>query len=377
MKMGRHKISVLIVDDSALMRNLVGKVIESDQELEIADRAMNGKFALDKIPKCNPDVIILDLEMPEMNGIQFLKERKRKGIDIPVVILSSLASKGAKITMEALALGASDFILKPSGPVSQDIHKVGDQLIEMIKIYGGNYKFRQKPALEQKREIEKDKPAIIATEYAASSHVAIPEVLTKKTVAEKRHEQIEVIAIGISTGGPNALRDVFSAIDKTLPLPIVVVQHMPAGFTGEFSRSLDRVCPLEVKEAEDGDLLRPGRILIAPGNYHMEIRKKSDGAAVSLLSTDPVNGHRPSVDVLFHSIAKTYGGKAMAVIMTGMGKDGVRGIGAIKSLGGITIGQDKETSIVYGMPKVAIESGFIEHIVPLPKIAETITLLSK
>ncbi len=374
--MNRDTISVLIVDDSALMRNLVGKIVEGAEGLEVADKAMNGRFALDKIPRVNPDVIVLDLEMPEMNGIEFLQERKKRKIDIPVVILSSLAKKGAKITMEALSLGASDFILKPSGPVSQDIHKVSEKLIETIRVYGRNYQKSRRPLLEIKREEEREKPKIIEKEYAALEHPKLPQVLAKKSAGGKRKEKARVIAIGISTGGPNALRDVFMAIDKNLSLPVVVVQHMPAGFTEEFAKSLDRICPLSVKEAQDGDLVQPGRVLIAPGNYHMELEKKNLSTVVRLSSKDPVNGHRPSVDVLFSSIAKQYGAGSIAVIMTGMGKDGVRGIGAIKSMGGITIGQDRASSVVYGMPKVAIESGFIEYIVPLDKMAETIGKLA-
>jgi len=188
---------------------------------------------------------------------------------------------------------------------------------------------------------------------------------------------VEIVAIGASTGGPNALREVFGALEEDFRAPIIVVQHMPSGFTGEFAKSLDRICPLEVKEAADGDLVKPGRVLIAPGNRHMIVEKKPLSSVVRLLDTGPVNGHRPSADVLFESVARCYGNRAMAVIMTGMGRDGAREIGSIYREGGITLGQDESSCIVYGMPKVAFENGFLTRQVSLAEMAETIGRLAK
>lgn len=352
-------ISVLIVDDSALMRNLISRIIEHAEGLVVAGTAMNGEFALQKIPKLKPDVIVLDLEMPEMNGIEFLEERKKRGIDIPVVILSSLARKGAQITMEALGLGASDFIMKPSGPVSEDIQKVGEHLVNAVKAYGLNYR---------------KKRGVIITEEAADKVKTGKPVLsvTASAPAKAKAGPIELIAIGISTGGPNALREVFSHIEPELNIPVIVVQHMPAGFTQEFAKSLDRICPLDVAEAKDEDLLKPGRVLIAPGNFHVKVEKRRLAGIVRLSSTDPVNGHRPSADVLFSSVAKQYGSKSLAVIMTGMGKDGAREIGEIAQSGGVTIAQDEKSCVVFGMPKVAIEQGFIQYVLPLKDVAPTI-----
>jgi two-component system chemotaxis response regulator CheB len=379
------RISVLICDDSALMRNLIGRIIESSSDLVVAGKAMNGKFALEKIPRLDPDVMILDLEMLEMNGIEFLKERKRLGIEVPVVILSSLARRGAQITMEALALGASDFIMKPSGSVSEDIHTIGEHIIETVRAYGSKYKRQRKggtiprpepvetvkpPVLE--RRIEKPEPAY---ELPARQRDQFPKPLPPSE--RKPSGQIEIVAIGISTGGPNALREVFAHIDKDLPVPVVVVQHMPAGFTAEFAKSLDRICPLEVKEAEEGDILSPGRILIAPGHSHVEVEKRRLAAVVHLSQAEQMNGHRPSADVLFASVSKEYGNTALAVIMTGMGRDGAREIGSIYNGGGITIGQDEHSCVVYGMPKVAIENGYIQHIVSLSDMAPTINRIVK
>jgi len=365
-------ISVLVVDDSALMRNLVSKIVEATPGLAVADRAMNGRFALEKIPRCDPDVIVLDIEMPEMNGIEFLRERKRLGIEVPVVILSSIAKKGAEVTMEALALGASDFITKPSGSVSADIHTVAGELARLLLAYGSEYRTRKGKAV-QRYEFEAPErffePAPVL-DGRAKLRVEAPKPL-------RQPGPVELIAIGISTGGPNALREVFAKIDADLPQPILVVQHMPPGFTEEFAASLDRLCPLEVKEAADGDLVKPGRILIAPGDRHLTVEKKPLGAVARLNEEPPVNGHRPSADVLFESVARAYGNRAMGVIMTGMGRDGARELGAIYREGGLTIGQDEASCVVYGMPKAAFEMGFVGQQASLADMAATISRLAK
>ncbi|HAP43767.1 MAG: chemotaxis response regulator protein-glutamate methylesterase [Spirochaetes bacterium GWD1_61_31] len=365
-------VSVLVVDDSALMRNLVSRIIETTPGLKVADKAMNGVFALQKIPRCNPDVIVLDIEMPEMNGIEFLKERQRLGIEIPVIILSSVAQKGARITMEALSLGAADFITKPSGSISSDIHTVAGELGRMVLAYGSQYQ----------RQRGREPPRY---------HFETPERLFELPVFEPRRTVVEapkitplrspapteIIAIGISTGGPNALRDMLAKVDPDLQQPIVIVQHMPAGFTEEFAASLNRICPLDVKEAAEGDVLRPGRVLVAPGDYHITVEKRSLAAVVHTNQAEPENGHRPSADVLFRSVAQHYGNRSLAVIMTGMGKDGAREIGSIFREGGITLGQDEASCIVYGMPKVAFELGYLMEQVPLSRMPERICQLAK
>ncbi|MDR3277068.1 MAG: chemotaxis response regulator protein-glutamate methylesterase [Treponema sp.] len=379
------EISVLIVDDSALMRNLIGRMVEGAPGLAVADKAMNGVFALQKIPRVCPDVIILDLEMPEMNGIEFLQERKKRGIDIPVVILSSIASSGAKITMEALSLGASDFVQKPSGSISEDLHTVRDTVVEKLLAYGGQYRRRKgKKVLAPgeyppKAEASHTNPEIAAIlRGGASAPAGRPP---KPPAPIRRPGRTELIAIGISTGGPDALRVVFSQLDADLQAPIVVVQHMPPGFTSEFAKSLDRICPLDVKEAEDGDAIQPGRILIAQGNKHLEVERKAGGPAVYgrvLLSDAPlVSGHRPSADVLFASVAMQYKNNALGVIMTGMGRDGAQQLGNIYKEGGITLGQDEATAVVYGMPRVAFEQGHVMEQVPLDKMARRICDIAK
>ncbi|MDR2542977.1 MAG: chemotaxis response regulator protein-glutamate methylesterase [Treponema sp.] len=373
------EIAVLIVDDSALMRNLIGRMVEDTPGLVVADKAMNGLFALQKIPRVNPDVIVLDLEMPEMNGIQFLKERKKQGIEIPVVILSSIASKGAEVTMEALSLGASDFVQKPSGSISEDIHVVKNNLVAKLLGYGSAYRRSIGKKVLTPSEYEQKAP------FAKTSDIAIHFNMAQvKPVAPappppqmRKPGRTEIIAIGISTGGPDALRIVFSQLDADLKAPILVVQHMPLGFTNEFAKSLDRICPLEVKEAEDGDGIVPGRILIAQGNKHLEIEKKTSGNVVRLSDAPLVSGHRPSADVLFASVAMSYTNSALGVIMTGMGRDGAQHLGTIYKEGGMTLGQDEPSSVVYGMPRVAYELGHVMEQVSLNKIARRICEVAK
>lgn len=395
-----NKINVLVVDDSALMRNLVSKIINSSPNLNVVATAMNGKFALEKIPQCNPDIIVLDVEMPVMNGLQFLQERKNRKIDIPVIMLSSVTSEGAVVTMQCLEMGACDFIQKPSGSISLDINKVAVRLTELVTSYGGNYASKKRGlsgaalhtylTLDEKTnkiEIKKtseEEPVketsreeaenLIPNSFLTPGWVAPPKKIEAVTPI-REPGRIEIIALGISTGGPNALREVFADLSPDIKVPMLVVQHMPAGFTHEFAMSLDSICPLEVKEAQDGDILKPGRVLIAPGNHHIIVEKRSLASIVRVIDTEPRNGHRPSVDVLFESVAKTYQNHALGIIMTGMGRDGAEELAEMRKQGARTLGQDKESSIVYGMPKVAHELGGVEKQVPLSEMASEINTI--
>jgi two-component system, chemotaxis family, protein-glutamate methylesterase/glutaminase len=295
-----------------------------------------------------------------------------------VIILSSLAKEGAAVTIEALSLGASDFITKPSGSVSSDIHTVAGQLSRLLLAYGSAYqkrKGKEPPHYDFEAPERMFEPAPLLDELAA-----------ERAARQQRHEApkplrqpgpMEAIAIGISTGGPNALREVFSKIDADLTQPVLIVQHMPPGFTEEFAKSLDRICPLEVKEAADGDVLKPGRVLVAPGDKHLIVEKRPLGAVARLSDAPLENGHRPSADVLFESVARVYGNRAMGVIMTGMGRDGARELGTIYREGGITLGQDEASCVVYGMPKVAFELGHVRQQVSLSDMAATISKLAK
>lgn len=398
------EISVLVCDDSALMRNLISRVIDGTPGMKVAGTAMNGQFLLDKIPLLNPDVIILDIEMPVMTGVEFLRERKKRGINIPVIILSSIAEKGAAVTMECLELGASDFITKPNGSVSADINSVADKLIEMVSSYGGQFARRNGKVvlgfdyyhrLSNERAIarklgetmgEQKAKEFLASETKPVAPKAVENPFASLTVKEKKpavitplrsEGKIEIIAIGISTGGPNALREVFKSIDPNLKQPVLVVQHMPEGFTKEFAASLDKICPLHVKEAEDGELIRSGTIYIAPGNKHITVVPGTAGYLVGLNQEPQRNGHRPSADVLFESVSKLFLNKALGVIMTGMGKDGAVQLAEMRKAGAWTLGQDEKTAIVYGMPKVAFELGAVQRQVSLENMADEISKLAR
>lgn len=380
-----EKTSVLIVDDSALMRNLISRIVEQADDLSVCGTAMNGKFALDKLARLDPDVIVLDLEMPDVNGIDFLTERKKRGVTTPVIILSSLAERGARVTMDALSLGASDFIMKPTGTGGPDLRSVAAQLVEMVRSYGNEYRARRPdrrtaPSRESVESREAEHGA--ATDRKGEAGQIEAPVLPKRTAEPARGlparspkrapGRIRLVAIGISTGGPNALRRVLPKLDPSLRVPIMIVQHMPAGFTTEFARSIDRICEYEVREARDGDIVHEGRILIAPGDRHMRVEKRQLATVVCIGDDEPVSGHRPSVDALFASVAECYGNECLAVIMTGMGRDGAREIGTIYEAGGLTFGQDAASAVVYGMPRAAYEAGYLHRQVSLDELAAAI-----
>ncbi len=392
-----NDISVLVCDDSSLMRNVISRVIDNTPGMAVVEKAINGQDLINKLPDANPDVIILDIEMPVMTGIEYLRYRKSNGGTVPVIILSSIAEKGAAVTMEALELGASDFITKPNGSVSMDINSVADKLVELIASYGGSYARRKgklvysndyyaklsseraiarklQDALGVKADGVPPKPRVVPSEADVSTTYKAPATISPVRSAGK----IAVIAIGISTGGPNALRDVFRGIDPELKQPVLVVQHMPAGFTREFAASLNRICPLTVTEAKDGDVLESGHVYIAPGDYHISVEQKNLGEyIIRTIQTPARNGHRPSADVLFESIGKVFGNRALGVIMTGMGKDGAVELAEMRKQGAWTLGQDEKSSIVYGMPRVAYELGAVQKQVSLEKMAEEISRLAK
>jgi len=392
-------IAVMCCDDSALMRNLIGRIVDDTVGLKIIGKAENGLDLLEKLKTLSPDVILLDIEMPKMSGVEFLKKRKELKINIPVIVLSSIATEGAAVTMQCLELGASDFITKPGGSsISLNIADVSGDIVECISSYGGEYARRhgkkvydpgffhhQRKLKDATRKIAKQKgeddaKSVSLSKADIASLSSWTPAVDKKPVSitpEREGGRIEIIAIGISTGGPNALREMFKYLDPDLKQPVVVVQHMPAGFTAEFAVSLNNICPLTVTEARDGEPLLSGHIYITPGNYHMQIVHKPIGNIIRLNQEEQRNGHRPSVDVLFESIAEIYGNKALGVIMTGMGKDGAKQLAEMRKKGAWTLGQDQESSIVYGMPKVAYELGGVQKQLSLSKMPEEINKLAK
>jgi len=338
-----ERIRVLVVDDSALMRKLIPAILARDSSIEVVGTAMDGAFALKKIEELQPDVVTLDLEMPRMDGMETLRLIMRRA-PLPVILFSTHSKEGGYATLKALAMGAVDFLAKPKDAAVGHLDQIADQLIAKIKV--------------AKRAAGRKLPPAIIEESAAPKKGARP------TLPPRR-----VIAIGISTGGPNALQFVLSQIPADFLSTILVVQHMPEGFTEMFAKRLDECCALEVHEARSGDLLLAGRVLICPGNRHMMVRRMPRGDMVILSDGLPVNGHRPSADVLFHSVAQEFALTSVGILMTGMGDDGAEGLGAIKAAGGMTIAQSEDTCVVSGMPRAAIIKGYANKIIPLDGLA--------
>jgi two-component system, chemotaxis family, protein-glutamate methylesterase/glutaminase len=342
----QKKVRVLVVDDSALMRKLIPQMLATDTSIDVVGTAMDGSFCLKKIEELKPNVVTLDLEMPGMNGIDALKEIMRRE-PLPVIVFSSHSTEGASVTMKALGLGAFDFVTKPRD-ASAHMAEISKELIAKIKAAADcKLKPRILPGLPPKPQ-------------KAAAAMGSPS---------------KVIGIGVSTGGPQALEYLLGTLPPDFPGAIVVVQHMPDGFTDMFARRLDELSALQVKEAQSGDLLQPSRVLICPGSRHMRVKRMPMGDIVILSDDARVNGHRPSVDVLLRSVAEEFHVQAIGVLMTGMGDDGAEGLGAIKKHGGMTIAQSEDSCVVYGMPKAAIERGYAIRVVGLDVMGATLQAL--
>jgi two-component system chemotaxis response regulator CheB len=342
-------VRVLVVDDSALMRKMIPQIIERDSGIQVVGTAMDGEFALKKMDELKPDVVTLDLDMPRMDGMETLRVIVRK-YKVPVIVVSAHTTQGASATFKALASGAFDFVAKPKDAASAHMEDISKELIGKIKV------------ASQSGVLQASNPASVLSEPRRAA----------KPAAKPKRAPSKVVAIGISTGGPNALQYVLSQLPGDFPGSIVVVQHMPEGFTELFARRLDECCAIDVKEAQSGDLLIAGRALICPGNRHMKVKRMPMGDIVVLSDDDRVNGHRPSVDVLFRSVAQEFSNSSLAVLMTGMGEDGAEGMAAIKRAGGMTVAQSEDSCVVFGMPKAAIERGHAIRVVPLDAMANTL-----
>jgi two-component system chemotaxis response regulator CheB len=342
-------IRVLVVDDSALMRKMIPQILGSDPGIEVVGTAMDGLFALKKIGDLKPDVITLDVSMPRMDGIETLRHIV-EDFGVPTIIVSSLTKTDAELTFQALEIGAFEFVTKPQDAISTHIKDIGKELIEKVRSAYENPLARLK--------IKKGTPATTRKEKWRSVDKSSPD---------------RILAIGISTGGPNALSYLLPQISKDFPAALLIVQHMPAGFTEMFALRLNSLCEIEVKEAKDGDLVLPGRALIAQGGRHLKVKRMPLGTIAVLSNSPPVNGHRPSADVLFHSVALEYGKDATGLIMTGMGNDGAAGMGEIMEKGGLTVAQDEESCVVFGMPRAAIEKKHVRCVVSLEDMADFIT----
>ncbi|HZR79905.1 MAG TPA: chemotaxis response regulator protein-glutamate methylesterase [Candidatus Binatia bacterium] len=346
------RIRILIVDDAVVVRRMVGDVLGSDPELEVVGTAPSGSIALQKIPQLNPDLVTLDVEMPGMTGIETLVELRKRYPLLPVIMFSTLTERGAATTLDALAAGASDYVTKPAnvGSVSAAMQAVRDSLIPKIK------------TLCWRKSMPACRPAPVRT---------VPPGETR------RSRRIDVLAIGTSTGGPNALTTVLPALPADFPVPIVIVQHMPPVFTRILAERLSARCAFEVREAAGGEELTAGHAWVAPGNHHMVVARDGNRVRLRLNQDTPENSCRPAVDPLFRSVAEVYGENALALVLTGMGHDGRRGAEAIRAAGGSVLVQDEATSVVWGMPGAVQEAGFADGVLALPAIAAEVVRRTK
>ncbi|MEK4220872.1 chemotaxis response regulator protein-glutamate methylesterase [Bacillus sp. FSL W8-0116] len=354
--MGKKK--VLIVDDSAFMRKLISDFVSEHPELEVVGTARNGKDAIEKVKTLCPDVVTMDIEMPVMNGLEALKWIISH-YQLPVVMLSSTTKEGTENAIKALENGAFDFVAKPSGPISLDLDKGKNELISKL-LLASKVKKGMKSNVRVHTD-EMDRGLMTSNRESELNHRSTKEYAKS------------LVLIGTSTGGPRALQEVLPQLPKEIGAPILIVQHMPPGFTKSLAERLNQLSRIYVKEAEDGELLKKGIAYIAPGNFHMKIKEVGRSLAISLDQSPRMNGHKPSVDVLFESASKLEFYKKIAVILTGMGSDGTYGLIKLKEKGNVhAIAESKDSCVVFGMPKSAIEANVIDEVKPIQDIAQSI-----
>jgi two-component system, chemotaxis family, protein-glutamate methylesterase/glutaminase len=343
------RVRVLVIDDSAAVRRLLTDILASDPGVEVVGAAPNASIAMEKLTQLSPDVVTLDVEMPDVSGLELLSQIRKVEPRLPVIMFSALTQKAAATTLEALALGATDYVTKPAQTGSREASAahVREQLIPKIKAFAGI----------------KERIAPVAAATASPSR--------STPAAGSNRSPIEALVIGSSTGGPNALADLFAALPGDLAVPVLIVQHMPPVFTQLLAERLMAKGPLKFYEAKDGDILRPGEVRIAPGNYHMQLQRRAGqhDVVTRLDQGPPENSCRPAVDVLFRSAAQIFGGRTLAVILTGMGQDGLKGSEDLHARGAQIIAQDESTSVVWGMPGFVARAGLAHSVLPLPEIA--------
>ncbi len=375
------RIKVLVVDDSAFMRKAITDILSSSPDIEVIGKARNGQEAFEKVIRLKPDVVTLDIEMPVLDGLQTLGYIMSE-CPTPVIMLSGAESKHADVTMKAFEYGAVDFILKPSGNISLDMNKIKDEMVKKVKaaakvethklgfIHDEEYDSGISGMESVKETGKKPKDSDVETDRTEE----------QKTEHGKKQNFKKIVIIGTSTGGPRALQRVIPLLPRYFNAPVLVVQHMPAGFTKSLAERLDSQSSIMVREAEDGDEVRPGIVLIAPGDYHMTVRQEEINGntkeVIALIKSEKVQGVRPSVDVLLNSVAPIYGANSVGVILTGMGSDGTDGIRRLKSAGGRVIAEDESTCVVYGMPRSIVEQHLADYVLPINKIAESIAQIT-
>jgi len=365
-------LKVLIVDDTIVYRKIVNDVLSGLPDVEVVGSAHNGRAAITKIASLKPDLLTLDIEMPEMNGLEVLEFIKDKGIDVGSIMLSTLTHEGGEMTMKALDLGAFDFILKPQeGSMAENTQTLKKTIVPILKAFARRNEIKHllNGKIDSKTVNKEDR-------YLSKSDQVVQRM---NSITDRLRQKSEIVAIGISTGGPKALAQMMPSLPSNLGAPILIVQHMPPLFTTSLAKSLDAKCSFEVKEAKDGEPVLLNVAFIAPGGKQMKIMAGADGKTRVIKITDdpPENNCKPSVDYLFRSIAHHYVGRATGVIMTGMGSDGFLGLELMKKTGSTIIAQNDETSVVYGMPKKPIDAGIVDIIAPLDMIAGEICLTVK
>lgn len=371
--MNSHKrLRLLIVDDTVVYRKIVSDVLSDSPYVEVVGTAHNGKAAIAKIASLKPDLLTLDIEMPEMNGLEVLEYIKEKELDVGAVMLSTLTHEGGEMTMKALELGAFDFILKPQdGNMAENTEALKKTIVPILK------------AFTRRNEVKHLLKGRIASKTVNRENKNLSKsdqiVQRMNEITGRLKQKSEIVAIGISTGGPKALSQMMPSLPSNLGVPILIVQHMPPMFTMSLAKSLDTKCTLEVREAKDGEPVLSNVVFIAPGGRQMKVIAGADGKSRVIKITDdpPENNCKPSVDYLFRSVANHYVGRATGVIMTGMGSDGFLGVELMKKSGSTIIAQNNETSVVYGMPKGPIDAGMVDIIAPLDSIASEICLTVK
>jgi two-component system chemotaxis response regulator CheB len=356
-----RKIRVLLADDAVVVRRLVSDVLAEDSEIEVVAACSNGRLAVARLPQVNPDVVILDVEMPDMDGLQALAAIRKEHRLLPIIMFSTLTQRGAEATLDALALGATDYVTKPAnvGSVGAAMQAVRETLIPKIKLFCRGVSGRAPAGVVPSTTL---KSVRSATAFSGAVGNAV------RTVAAVP-KRIDIVAIGTSTGGPDALNAILPQLPANFPVPIVIVQHMPPMFTRLLAERLDARCALRVREAAGGEALVAGQVFLAPGGFHLALDGEGATVKTRIVSGPAENSCCPAVDVLFRSVADHFAGRALGVVLTGMGQDGTRGGEQIYSTGGQIIAQDEASSIVWGMPGFVVQTGIAERILPLSEIA--------
>ena len=367
--MGKKPLRILVVDDTVVYRKTVSDILADIPDVEVVGTANNGKIAMMKVASLKPDLLTLDIEMPEMNGLDVLRAMKTEAPDVGAIILSTLTHKGGDLTIKALELGAFDYITKPeTGSIEESKNAIKKTIALLIKSFSRQLEMRK---ILKGSNYNKAYQASATSSYLSDA----PLNRSSQSVSPTpRKTQAEIVGIGVSTGGPKALSEMLPKIPETINVPILIVQHMPPIFTDSLAKSLDMRCAITVKEAMDGEVVRPNVAFIAPGGKQMKVVASADGLNRIIRITDdpPENSCKPSVDYLFRSIAEHYVGRAAGVIMTGMGSDGTLGLRMMKRNGSYIIAQDEPSCIVFGMPKKPIDEGIVDTIAPLERIADEI-----